>query len=232
MNALLEGDVARVGVFGLGRKPDLNKVRRRTSLAGVELSPGKRLPASPVFFDVTNGLSAVDVRREMKRLVGEGIGAVSVAEAFSPDDDRNEQTVVQIAREAGLPACASTELIGPLRPRVAGGDRCTQRVDPSHRSSHRAICRARVRDANITAPVMVMRGDGGATSLSGFREAPAKTLYSGPLLGCRCPAIGRHHRWGHRRSGRYLHERRRDSRRPAAVVVCDRRVACDRVTRP
>ena len=45
-------------------------------------------------------------------MVDEGIGAVSVAEAFSPDDDRNEQTVVQIAREVGLPACASTELSG------------------------------------------------------------------------------------------------------------------------
>lgn len=180
VNALLEGDVVRVGVFGLGRKPDLTKVRRRTSLAGVELSPGKRLPSTPVFFDVTNGLLADDVRREMKRLVGEGIGAVSVAEAFSPDDDRNEQTVVQIARDAGLPACASTELSGlyglELRAVTAAVNasilpiavRTAQYVEQG------------VRDANITALVMVMRGDGGATSLSGFREAPAKTLYSGP----------------------------------------------------
>ena len=180
VNALLEGDVARVGVFGLGRKPDLTKVRRRTSLAGVELSPGKRLPASPVFFDVTAGLCADDVQRAMQRLIGEGVGAVSVAEAFSPDDDRNEQTVVQIARDAGLPACASTELSGlyglELRAVTAAVNasilpiavRTAQYVEQG------------VRDADIAAPVMVMRGDGGATSLSGFREAPAKTLYSGP----------------------------------------------------
>src|SRR5204862_8631 len=37
-----------------------------------------------------------------------------------------------------------------------------------------------VRDAGIAATVMVMRGDGGATDLAGFREAPARTLYSGP----------------------------------------------------
>ena len=180
VNALLEGDVARVGVFGLGRKPDLNKVRRRTSLAGVELSPGRRLPASPVFFDVTNGLSPVDVRREMDRLVGEGIGAVSVAEAFSPDDDRNEQTVVQIARDAGLPACASTELSGlyglELRAVTAA---LNASILPIAVRTAQFVERG-VSDAHITAPVMVMRGDGGATSLSGFREAPAKTLYSGP----------------------------------------------------
>ena len=34
--------------------------------------------------------------------------------------------------------------------------------------------------AGIDAPVMVMRGDGGATDLAGFRPRPARTLYSGP----------------------------------------------------
>ncbi len=180
VNALLEGDVVTVGVFGLGRKPDLAKVRRRTSLAGVDLSPGKRLPTSPVFFDVTDGLSADDVRDAMRRMVSEGIGAISVAEAFSPDDDRNEQTVVQIAREMGLPACASTELSGlyglELRAVTAAVNasilpiavRTAQYVEQG------------VRDAHISSAVMVMRGDGGATNLSGFRDAPAKTLYSGP----------------------------------------------------
>ncbi|MEY2402100.1 MAG: N-methylhydantoinase, partial [Ilumatobacteraceae bacterium] len=175
-----EGDVVRVGVFGLGRKPDLKKVRRRTSLAGVELSPGRRLPASPVFFDVTEGLSPDDVRREMARLINEGIGAVSVAEAFSPDDDRNERTVVQIAREAGLPACASTELSGlyglELRAVTAAVNASILPI-----AVHTAeFVEQGVRDAHITSAVMVMRGDGGATSLSGFRDAPAKTLYSGP----------------------------------------------------
>ncbi|MEP7112504.1 MAG: hydantoinase/oxoprolinase family protein, partial [Ilumatobacteraceae bacterium] len=180
VNALLEGDVVRVGVFGLGRRPDLAKVRRRTSLAGVELSPGRRLPASPVFFDVTDGLSPDDVRREMRRIIGEGVGAVSVAEAFSPDDDRNEQIVVKIAREAGLPACASTELSGlyGLELRAVTAAVNASILPIAIRTAE--FVEQGVRDAHISAPVMVMRGDGGATNLSGFREAPAKTLYSGP----------------------------------------------------
>jgi len=180
VNALLEGDVVRVGVFGLGRRPDLKKVRRRTSLAGVELSPGKPLRASPAFFDVTDGLSADDVTREMQRLVGEGVGAISVAEAFSPDDDRNEQIVVQIAKDAGLPACASTELSGlyglELRAVTAA---VNASILPIAVRTAEFVERG-VRAANISAAVMVMRGDGGATNLSGFQEAPAKTLYSGP----------------------------------------------------
>ncbi len=180
VNALLEGDVARVGVFGLGRKPDLVKVRRRTSLAGVELSPGKRLPASPVFFDVTDGLDPADVRRELARILGEGIGAVSVAEAFSPDDDRNEQTIVQIAREAGLPACASTDLSGlyGLELRAVTAAVNASILPIAIRTA--GYVEQGVRDAHIAATVMVMRGDGGATDLAGFREAPVRTLYSGP----------------------------------------------------
>ncbi len=180
VNALLEGDVARVGVFGLGRRPDLVKIKRRTSLSGVELSAGKRLPASPVFFDVTDGLDPADVHRELERVVAEGIGAVSVAEAFSPDDDRNEQIVVQIARAAGLPACASTELSGlyGLELRAVTAAVNASILPIAVRTA--GYVEQGVRDANITATVMVMRGDGGATDLAGFREAPVRTLYSGP----------------------------------------------------
>ena len=180
VNALLEGDVVRVGVFGLGRRPDLVKVKRRTSLASVELSAGKRLPASPIFFDVTNGLDVDEVHRALDRMQAEGVGAVSVAEAFSPDDDRNEQTIVQIAREAGLPACASTELSGlyGLELRAVTAAVNASILPIAVRTA--GYVEGGVRDAHIDAGVMVMRGDGGATDLAGFREAPVRTLYSGP----------------------------------------------------
>ena len=180
VNALLEGDVARVGVFGLGRKPDLVKVKRRTSLASVELSQGKALQASPVFLDVTDGLDEDLLRAELKRVIADGIGAVSVAEAFSPDDDRNEQTVVRIAREAGLPACASNELSGlyGLELRAVTAAVNASILPIAVRTA--GYVEQGVRDADIAAHVMVMRGDGGATDLNGFREAPVRTLYSGP----------------------------------------------------
>ena len=57
VNALLEGDVGRVGVLGLGRKPDLRKARKRTCLDRVDLSPGRRLQTSCEFLDVSDGLA-------------------------------------------------------------------------------------------------------------------------------------------------------------------------------
>ena len=40
MNALLEGDVARVGVIGIGAAPELRRARKRTRIGAVKLAPG------------------------------------------------------------------------------------------------------------------------------------------------------------------------------------------------
>jgi N-methylhydantoinase A len=180
VNALLEGDVDPVGVIGLGRRPDLRRTRRRTTLSGVELTPGKRLATVPAFFDVTDGLSADGIRDALRRFRDAGVGSVCVAEAFSPDDDRNETAVADLAREAGFAVCASTELSGlyglELRTVTAA---LNASVLPIAAATAEFVAGGAA-SAGLGAPVMVMRGDGGATDLAGFRAAPVRTLYSGP----------------------------------------------------
>src|SRR5207253_2602577 len=105
-------DVEAVGMIGLGRRPELARARKRTALQRVELSAGKALRVVPAFFDVTDGLDVERVREVLASFGPAGVGSVAVAEAFSPDDPRNEQAVVELAQAAGLPACASTELSG------------------------------------------------------------------------------------------------------------------------
>ena len=86
VNALLEGDVGTVGVIGLGRRPELKRSRKRTQLERVELSPGRFLHTVPEFLDVTDGLDEGAARAALARLADAGADAVSVAEAFAPDD--------------------------------------------------------------------------------------------------------------------------------------------------
>ncbi|NEE57510.1 hydantoinase/oxoprolinase family protein, partial [Streptomyces sp. SID8455] len=43
-NALLEGDVAPVGLIGIGTGPGALPTKRLAGLAALELTPGKRLP--------------------------------------------------------------------------------------------------------------------------------------------------------------------------------------------
>ena len=180
VNALLEGDVEPVGVLGLGREPDLGKARKRTTLHDVELAPGKRLPTHSVFVDVTRGLPVAEVRAALEQFQRAGVPSVCVAEAFSPDDDRNERTVADLATEAGFVVCTSTELSGlyglELRAVTAA---VNASILPIATRTAQFVADG-VRDAGLDAPVMVMRGDGGATDLEGFRAAPVRTLYSGP----------------------------------------------------
>lgn len=180
VNALLEGDVGTVGVIGLGRIPELKRARERTQLSEVELSPGKFLKTVPAFFDVTAGLDEVAVNEALASMRRQRVNTICVAEAFAPDDATNETRVAELATEQGMVACASTELSGlyGLELRAVTAAINASILPIAVRTA--GFVADGVRAAGIHAPVMVMRGDGGATDLAGFQKAPAKTLYSGP----------------------------------------------------
>jgi N-methylhydantoinase A/oxoprolinase/acetone carboxylase beta subunit len=180
VNALLEGDVATVGMIGLGRAPDLRKARRRTVEPRIELSEGRTLATVPEFLDVTHGLDRAAADAAIARVRDRGAEAIAVAEAFAPDDLTNEALVAEAASATGLPVTTSAELTGlyglELRAVTAA---LNASILPIAIRTAEVVGRG-VADAGVTSPVMVMRGDGGATDLDGFRRAPARTLYSGP----------------------------------------------------
>ncbi len=180
VNALLEGDVEPVGVIGLGRQPDLKHARRRTTVADIDLAPGHRLATDAAFVDVTNGLPIDQIDTILDGFGSRSIHTVCVAEAFAPDDARNETAVADIAERRGHQVCTSTELSGlyglELRTVTAA---VNASILPIAARTAEFVSDG-VTKAGLAAPVMVMRGDGGATDLIGFREAPVRTLYSGP----------------------------------------------------
>lgn len=180
VNALLEGDVGTVGVIGMGRRPDLRKSRKRTTLDDVELAPGKQLRTLCEFVDVSDGLDRGEIKRIVEGFVAAGASAACVAEAFATEDSSNEAVVAEIAAAAGLPVCTSTEMSGlyGLELRAVTAALNASILPIAVRTAD--VVAAGVAAAGIDAPVMVMRGDGGATDLEGFRKGPARTLYSGP----------------------------------------------------
>lgn len=180
VNALLEGDVGTVGVIALGRSAELRRVARRTRLGDVRLAPGHSLATVQEVLDVTGGLDLAAASAAIDRVKASGAVAVCVAEAFAPDDDSRERAVADLAAAAGLPACTSSELTGVygLELRTVTAALSTSIVPIAVRTA--GVVEEGVARVGVTAPVMVMRGDGGATDLAGFRRAPARTLYSGP----------------------------------------------------
>lgn len=180
VNALLEGDVALVGMVGMGRQPDLRKTRKRTVEPHISLGESKSLTKVAEFVDVTHGLTQEVADALVARLVAQGVGAIAVAEAFSPDDTTNENVIVDAATAAGIPATSSAELTGlyGLELRAVTAAINASILPIAIRTAE--VVGSGVAAAGVTSPVMVMRGDAGATDLEGFRKAPARTLYSGP----------------------------------------------------
>jgi N-methylhydantoinase A/oxoprolinase/acetone carboxylase beta subunit len=180
VNALLEGDVAKVGMIGMGRAPDLRKARKRTIEPRIELSEGKVLVTVPEFVDVSGGLDATTAHEVVERARAGGAEAIAVAEAFAPDDVTNEGTIASAADAMGLPVTTSAELSGlyGLELRAVTAALNASILPIAMRTAE--VVGDGVAGAGVTSAVMVMRGDGGATDLAGFRRAPARTLYSGP----------------------------------------------------
>ena len=142
VNALLEGDVGRVGVVGLGRRPEIAKVRRRTELSAIDLAPGKRLQTVPAFFDVTDGLPVDDIRatladwqqrRHQRGVRGRGLRSRRLAQR-----GRRGRPGPR-GGPAGLRLHRADR---PVRPGAAGRHRRHQRLDRAHRPPHRRIRRA------------------------------------------------------------------------------------------
>jgi N-methylhydantoinase A/oxoprolinase/acetone carboxylase beta subunit len=182
-NALLEGDVAPVGIIGLGRGPDAWLSRRATRVGAIPLAPGHALRTFHRFIDVGLGFSEDAVRHAVSDLVSAGAQAFVVSAAFGVDDVSLEERAVAAVRAEGKLACAGHEIsqLYGLRNRTRTAvlnasmlPKMIETADMTERS---------VREAGITAPLMVMRSDGGVMALDEMRRRPILTMLSGPAAG-------------------------------------------------
>jgi N-methylhydantoinase A len=183
MNALLEGDVAPVGVVGIGAGRELRAAGRRTRIGSVALAPGRELHTEHELIDAAGGLAAADVRAALSRLAERGCEAIAVSGAYSVDDPEEELAVAAAARELGMPACCGHELSGAygLETRtVSAAINAAVLPVVELTASH---VETALEAAGVAAPLLVLRGDGGAMSTESFRRRPSFTVGSGPAAG-------------------------------------------------
>ncbi|MFL5818387.1 MAG: hydantoinase/oxoprolinase family protein, partial [Conexibacter sp.] len=183
MNALLEGDVADVGVVGIGRAPDLRPARKRTAVGDVALAPGRALHTHHVFLDATGGLADADIDAALDRLTAAGCTAIAASGAFAVDAPEAERRVAERARERGLPTCAGHELSGAygLELRTVSAAINASILPLMERTAR--IVQNVLEHADIDVPLLVLRGDGGAMSLEAFGRAPSLSIGAGPAAG-------------------------------------------------
>ncbi|MHB8305509.1 MAG: hydantoinase/oxoprolinase family protein [Vulcanimicrobiaceae bacterium] len=178
-NALLEGDVAAVGVLGLleGLAP---LARAQMRFPRVDLAPGVPFQAH---FAFARTMDACGVRRALETLGRRGAGAVAVSAAFSVDRPAGEDHAASAARAMGIYATAGHEVSSMygLRARTrtaALNAAILPRMVQTARLTQAAAARAA-----IGAPLMVMRSDGGVMDVREMERRPILTLLSGPAAG-------------------------------------------------
>ena len=181
-NALLEGDVAPVGILAIGTGLAGRVARRQARIDDVRLGPGRALPTSFRWLDAdradeTSIGAAIDGLRE------EGAEVLVSTEMFGVDDASREELVVRVARERGIPATSAaslSKLYGlRMRTRTAVINAC---MLPKMLRTAEHIEQALL-ESGIDAPLMVMRSDGGIMDVQSMRERPILTMLSGPAAG-------------------------------------------------
>jgi N-methylhydantoinase A len=177
VNALLEGDTAKVGIIGMGVGLEKSNVIKRTNIKDVKLAPNKYLYTCYRFLDTSKYLEDKEIEQAIAELKKEGAEVIVVSEAYSVDDPSNERFVME---RSDIPATAGHELTGiygleirTLTAAINGG------ILPKSTSTAKFVESA-VRNEKITAPVLIMKGDGGVTDMSTFRSKPIVTVLSGP----------------------------------------------------
>lgn len=184
-NALLEGDVAPVGIVTLGSGLEGRKARMDSRMGDIELAPGKKLLTYNAYVDSALGdddlVAAIDVA--IADLCRQGAQAVVAAEAFSVDNAANETLVVDRTEAAGVPGTATNEiskLYGlKVRTRTAVVN-CS--ILPKMLTTAN-MTEESINQAEISAPLMVMRCDGGVMTVDEVRSRPILTILSGPAAG-------------------------------------------------
>lgn len=178
VNALLEGDVVTVGVIGIGPEQDANQLRKLTNPGEIRLAPGRDLHTVYGWLNAPVTRSAAD--QAVAELKKQGAEAIVASGSFSVDNPDDELTVMRAAEQQNLPAVGGHQVTSAygLEVRTLTAAVNASILPRMTRTANQVeLC---LETAGITAPLLIMRGDGGLTDVSGLRQRPILSLLSGP----------------------------------------------------
>ena len=157
-NALIEGDVANVGVVGVGPKGIGGWIAKiQTNMKDINLGSGRYIHLKNRFI-CDEKLSDELVTDTLKSLVDEGAQVIVASESYGVDDMENETGICRIAKDMGLEATAASEIT-----KLYGLTRRTRTAAINASILPKMLNTANstessVRSAGVEVPLMIMRG--------------------------------------------------------------------------
>ena len=181
-NALLEGDVAHVGILGMATGADARSAKGETDVGDIELAPEKFLKNSHVFLD-SKELNETTVDQAIADLRNQGAEVIVASEAFSVDNPANERYVVERAERQGMYATGGYEIsqLYGLKMRTRTAAVNGSLIPTMIRTSD--MTEQAVKEAGIQSSLMIMRCDGGVMSTREMKKRPILTMLSGLAAG-------------------------------------------------
>lgn len=179
-NALIEGDVAKVGVIGMA-KGGLEGflAKRQTRIDDIDLGNNKTIKIENSFIPLKQ-LTEQKVEETISQLQSKGARVLVASMAFGVDDGKPEQIVYEASKKKDIPTTMAsdiTKLYGlTRRTRTAAinASILPKMLDTANSTE------ASVREAGVNVPLMIMRGDGGVMEISEMKKRPVLTMLSGP----------------------------------------------------
>ena len=179
-NALVEGDVAKVGVIGMskgGIEGFLSK--RQTRLDNIELEEKKQIEIVIEFIKLKD-LNKSSAEDAIQRLEDKGAKVLVASMAFGVDDDGPENLIHKASEAKNISTTMAsdiTKLYGlTRRTRTAAinASILPKMLDTANSTEES------VKGAGVEVPLMIMRGDGGVMEISEMKKRPVLTTLSGP----------------------------------------------------
>lgn len=182
-NALLEGDVAKVGVVTLGQGLEGAKSKSDTTIGSIELAPKKYLESENAYVETTAADLDAAVRKALEDLKAKNCKSFVAAEAFSVDNPAHENRTVALCREAELPGTATNDISKLYGLKIRTRTAVVNASIMPKMLEAATMTDESIRRAGIRSPLMVMRCDGGVMTVSEVRNRPILTILSGPAAG-------------------------------------------------
>jgi len=179
-NALLEGDVAKVGIIGMGSGGlEGFLAKRQSNIPDIDLGTGRKIHTCHTYLKLKD-VNEKNIETEIAKLKEQGATVTVASKAFGVDSIKEEEIVRNVAEKNNVLVSVASDisklygLTRRTRTAAINGSILPKMMDTANSTEQS------VRHAHIHAPLMIMRGDGGVMDISEMKKRPVLTMLSGP----------------------------------------------------